>query len=82
MLVLMKITVWEAVKLSAWLVTFFLVSLMAVVYIIDYNNPSMNIMFYFNKIFIIIIIWILLYVCKFIFKKISILKSIDKNEKK
>jgi len=82
MLVFMKITIWEAVKLSAWLVTFFLASLMVVVYIIDYKTPSMDIMFYFNKIFIIIVVWILLYVCKFISKKISVLKTADKNEKK
>ena len=46
------------------------------VYMIDYKDSSMSIMFYFNKFLIIIVMWIFLYFSKFIIKKIN-----DLNEK-
>ena len=66
----MKLTIWEGIKLGASLITAFLVGLMLVVYLIDYENSSMNIMFYINKIAILVIMWIILYLCKFLFNKI------------
>ena len=71
----MKLTIWDGFKLGAWLITSFLAALMAVVYLIDYKDSTMSIMFYFNKIFIIIFMWILLYLFKFLFKKLSALKK-------
>ena len=71
----MKLTIWDGFKLGAWLITSFLVVLMIVVYLIDYRDSTMDIMFYFNKIFIIILIWILLYLFKFLFRKLSVLKK-------
>ena len=74
----MKLTLWTGLKLSAWLITSFLGGLMIVVYIMDFKDLTMNIMFYFNKIFIIIFMWILLYLSKFIYNKLSTIKNIRK----
>ena len=74
----MKLTIWTGIKLGAWLITSFLAGLMIVVYLIDYKDSSMSIMFYSNKFLIIIVMWFLLYFIKFIFNKIS---KIEKNEK-
>tara|TARA_Y100000590_G_scaffold469701_1_gene659176 strand:- start:4752 stop:4982 length:231 start_codon:yes stop_codon:yes gene_type:complete len=67
----MKFSVWQGFKLAAWLITSFLISLMVVVYVIDYSDSAIDIIFYFNKIFLIIIMWILLYIFKYIFNRIS-----------
>ena len=74
----MKLTVWQGFKLSAWLITSFLIGLMVVVFIIDYKDSSMGIMFYFNIIFIIIFIWIILYLFRFTFKKLSAVNKMNK----
>ena len=71
----MKMTLWQGFKLSAWLITYFLAGLITVVYIVDYSESSMSIMFYFNIIFITIFMWILLYLLKYLFRKLSILKK-------
>ncbi len=75
----MKLTIWDGIKLGAWLITAFLIGLMLVVYFIDKNDSTMDIMFYFNKIFILIIMWPLLYLGKFLFLRIN---SLDKNKLK
>ena len=75
----MKLTIWDGINLGAWLITAFLIGLMLVVYLIDKNDSTMNIMFYFNKIFILIIMWPLLYLGKFLFIRIN---SLDKNKLK
>ena len=72
----MKLTVWKGFKLGAWLITSFLLVLMITVYMIDYEDSGMSIMFYFNKFLIIILMWIFLYFFKFIIKKLN-----DLNEK-
>ena len=72
----MKLTVWKGFKLGAWLITSFLLVLMITVYMIDYKDSSMSIMFYFNKFLIIILMWIFLYFFKFLIKKLN-----DLNEK-
>ncbi len=77
----MKLTLWQGFKLAAWLITSFLFGLMLVVYIIDYNASSMNSIFYINKIAIIILIWVFMYLFKFIFNRLSKLNRIKKNEK-
>ena len=74
----MKLTLWQGFKLSAWLITYFLAGLITVVYIVDYGEFSMSIMFYFNIIFITIFMWILLYLFKYIFRKLSVFKKEDK----
>ena len=74
----MKLTVWQGFKLSAWLITSFLIGLMVVVFIIDYKDSSMGIMFYFNIIFIIIFMWIILYLFRFTFKKLSAVNKMNK----
>jgi len=74
----MKLTIWAGFKLGAWLITSFLIGLMLVVYVLDYKNSTMSIMFYFNKFFIIIFMWILLYLCKFLFNKLSTLNKANK----
>ena len=71
-------TLWQGFKLSAWLITYFLAGLITVVYIVDYRESSMSIMFYFNIIFITIFMWILLYLFKYIFRKLSVFKKEDK----
>ncbi|MBI29484.1 MAG: hypothetical protein CFH21_00491 [Alphaproteobacteria bacterium MarineAlpha5_Bin11] len=71
----MKLTIWQGFKLAGWLITSFLVSLMLVAYIVDYKQSSMDIMFYANKIIIIIFLWILLYLSRFVFRKLSKLKK-------
>ena len=73
----MKLTLWQGFKLSAWLITYFLAGLVVVVYIVDYGDFSMSIMFYFNIIFITNFMWILLYLLKYLFRKLSILKKED-----
>ena len=77
----MKLTLWQGFKLAAWLITSFLFGLMLVVYIIDYNASSMNSIFYINKIAIVILIWVFMYLFKFIFNRLSKLNRIKKNEK-
>ena len=37
----MKLTIWEGIKLGASLITAFLVGLMLVVYLIDYENYTL-----------------------------------------
>ena len=74
----MKLTLWQGFRLSAWLITSFLIGLMTVVFIIDYKDFSMSIMFYFNITFIIIFLWTLLYLFRFAFKKLSVVKKMNK----
>ena len=45
----MKFSVWQGFKLAAWLITSFLISLMVVVYVIDYSDSAIDIIFYFNN---------------------------------
>ena len=74
----MKLTIWNGFKLGAWLITAFLIALMVVVYLIDLidrKDPAMSIMFYFNTILLLILIWIILYLCKFLFNKLSTLNK-------
>ena len=47
----MKLTLWQGFKLAGWLITSFLIGLMSVVYIIDYGDFNIDIIFYINKIF-------------------------------
>tara|TARA_Y100001970_G_C14019872_1_gene742916 strand:+ start:506 stop:727 length:222 start_codon:yes stop_codon:yes gene_type:complete len=67
----MKLTIWEGIKLGAWLITAFLVVLMVTVYFLDYKDSSMDVIFYFNKIFIIVFMWGFIYFAKFLHNKIS-----------
>ncbi len=77
----MKLTIWQGFKLSAWLITSFLLGLMIVIYILDFEVKSLSPIFYINKIAIIIVIWFLMYFFKFIFKRLSKINKLDKNEK-
>ena len=77
----MKLTIWQGFKLSAWLITSFLLGLMIVIYILDFKAKSLSPIFYINKIAIIIVIWFLMYFFKFIFKRLSKINKLDINEK-
>ena len=77
----MKLTIWQGFKLSAWLITSFLLGLMIVIYILDFEAKSLSPIFYINKIAIIIVIWFLMYFFKFIFKRLSKINKLDNNEK-
>lgn len=77
----MKLTLWQGFKLAGWLITSFLIGLMSVVYIIDYGDFNIDIIFYINKIFFIVIIWALLFSIKFILKKTDTMNKRNINEK-
>ena len=77
----MKLTLWQGFKLAGWLITSFLIGLMSVVYIIDYGDFNIDIIFYINKIFFIVIIWALLFSIKFILKKTDTINKININKK-
>ena len=77
----MKLTLWQGFKLAGWLITSFLIGLMSVVYIIDYGDFNIDIIFYINKIFFIAIIWALLFSIKFILKKTDTMNKRNINEK-
>ena len=77
----MKLTIWQGFKLSAWLITSFLLGLMIVIYILDFEAKSLSPIFYINKIAIIIVICFLMYFFKFIFKRLSKINKLDINEK-
>ncbi len=77
----MKLTLWQGFKLAGWLITSFLIGLMSVVYIIDYGDFNIDIIFYINKIFFIVIIWALLFSIKFILKKTDTMNKRNINKK-
>ena len=77
----MKLTLWQGFKLAGWLITSFLIGLMSVVYIIDYGDFNIDIIFYINKIFFIVIIWALLFSINFILKKTDNMNKRNINEK-
>tara|TARA_Y100000590_G_scaffold62388_1_gene66690 strand:- start:13900 stop:14133 length:234 start_codon:yes stop_codon:yes gene_type:complete len=77
----MKLTLWQGFKLAGWLITSFLIGLMSVVYIIDYGDFNIDIIFYINKIFFIAIIWALLFSIKFILKKTDTMNKRNINKK-
>ena len=77
----MKLTLWQGFKLAGWLITSFLIGLMSVVYIIDYGDFNIDIIFYINKIFFIAIIWALLFSIKFILKNTDTMNKRNINKK-